>query len=297
MKNKALLIMAAGLGSRFGAEKQFIPFGPNGECILDYSIYDALECGFDRIIIVIRQSMRPSLEMRYSKLLEKHEIIFCDQEADTLPRFFTPPSDRVKPYGTSHALMCAAQFLDYPTLIINADDFYGKETFVLMSQFMNTLDDSKIGLACFPLSKTLSSFGAVTRGLCCINENDDLISVTETYSVRKNENGDIICSSGQVLHPDTPASMNVLAVTPSFPYKAQPYFEEFFNTLSDNDMNSELPLPVLIDRMVKDGQISAKAIRVNSDWLGVTFFEDMPFVKETLNMLIENGIYPSPIFD
>lgn len=297
MKNKALLIMAAGLGSRFGSEKQFIPFGPSGESILDYSIYDALECGFERIIIVIRRNMRSVLEMRYSKLLLKHEIIFCEQEADTLPRFFIPPADRVKPYGTAHALMSAAQFIDYPTLIINADDFYGRETFERMSEFMDTMEESRIGLACFPLAKTLTANGAVTRGLCTINENNDLLSVTETYSVRTDEVGRITCSSGQNLSPDTPTSMNVWAVTPAFPQKAQPYFENFFNALPDNDISSELPLPMLIDKMVKDGQIGAKAIRVDSDWIGVTFAEDMPAVTDRLKALHEDGLYPSPIFD
>ncbi len=297
MVNKALLILAAGLGSRFGGEKQFVPFGPSGESLLDYSIYDALECGFDRIIIVIRRSMRSMVEMRYSELFEKLEVIFCEQEDDTLPGFFTPPENRVKPYGTAHALMSAAQFIDYPTLIINADDFYGKETFRRMSALMDNLTEVQAGLAAFPLVGTLSENGAVTRGVCQTDEHGRLHSISETGGICIGADGFIRSSDGAVLAPHTPTSMNVWAVMPAFPQTAMPYFEEFFNTLPEGDLKSELPLPVMIDKMLKNNQIEIKTTPINSEWLGVTFAEDMPGVKERIKALHSNGTYPTPLFD
>lgn len=297
MVNKSLLIMAAGLGSRFGGEKQFVPFGSSGESLLDYSIYDALECGFDRIIIVIRKSMRSVVEMRYSELFEKHEVIFCEQEKDTLPAFFTPPESRTKPYGTSHALMSAAQFIDYPTLIINADDFYGKETFRRMSALMDSLSENQLGLAAFPLVGTLSENGAVTRGICKTDERGRLISISETTGIGISSDGLIRSDSGMILLPETPTSMNVWAVMPSFPQMAKPYFEEFFNALSEDDLKSELPLPVMIDKMLKDNHIEVKTTPVNTEWLGVTFAEDMPAVKEKIAELHSSGKYPTPLFD
>ncbi len=297
MVNKSLLIMAAGLGSRFGGEKQFVPFGPSGESLLDYSIFDALECGFDRIIIVIRKSMRAVVEMRYSELFEKHEAIFCEQEKDTLPAFFTPPEDRVKPYGTSHAIMSAAQFIDYPTLIINADDFYGKETFKRMSALMDNLTENQLGLAAFPLAGTLSEHGAVTRGICHTDEHGKLVSITETTGIGFSDDGLIRNDSGAVLSPETLTSMNVWAVMPSFTQVATPYFERFFNTLDEKDIKSEFPLPVMIDKMLKDNQIEVKTAPVNTEWLGVTFAEDMPAVKEKIALLHNTGKYPTPLFD
>lgn len=297
MINSSLLIMAAGMGSRFGGKKQFAPVGPNGEIILDYSICDALECGFDRIIIVIRSDMRPMLEMRYGELFKKHEIIFCDQEYDTLPSFFTPPEGRVKPYGTSHALMCAAQFIDYPTLIINADDFYGKETFRNMNAFLNTIDNYEAGIAVYPLCRTLSSNGPVTRGICGINNDSELISITETYEVASGSDGVIRSRTDISLPPNAPTSMNVWAVTPEFHRHAQLYFDDFFNRLSEDDLTSELPLPVMIDRMIKDKQINVKAIPVNSDWLGITYPLDLPYIKEKIRLLHDDGTYPSPLFE
>ncbi len=297
MKNKALLILAAGLGSRFGGNKQFVELGPNGESLLDYSIYDALECGFTRIIMVVRQSMLPLLEMRYSRLFERHEVIFCCQESDTLPAFFTPPEERTKPYGTAHALMCASQFIDYPTLIINADDYYGKETFRRMAEFMDNMEESQVGMGCFPLANTLSTFGTVTRGICEIGENNDLLSVIETHSIGIDSNGVIKDDTENILSPDAPASMNVIAITPLFPTNAQAYYDKFFNELPDNNLTSELPLPIMIDQMVKDGITSAKAIIINSDWTGVTYAEDKPIVMEKLAQLHSSGQYPSPLLD
>ncbi len=288
--------MAAGMGSRFGGQKQFVSVGPNGETMLDYSIHDALEFGFDRIIIVARKEMRPMLEMRYSEFYEKHEIIFCDQEYDTLPAFFDAPENRTKPYGTAHAIMCASQFIDYPTLIINADDFYGKETFRLMSAFMNTMDESHAGLAVFPLCKTISSVGSVTRGICRTDENHNLISITETTGVELNSDGIIRSGVGVPIPTNTPTSMNVWAITPTFTQKAQPYFDDFFNRLSENDLTSELPLPVMIDRMIKDKQLNVKSMPVDSEWLGVTYQQDLPYVQERLRRLHENGTYPPSLF-
>ncbi len=296
MSNKALLIMAAGLGSRFGGEKQFISFGPCGESLLDYSIHDALECGFDRIIIVIRHSMRSMVEMRYSELFEKYDIIIAEQEEDTLPEFFNAPEDRIKPYGTAHAIMSAAAFIDYPTLVINADDFYSKETFIRMSEFMDTMDESEIGLACFPLGNTLSSNGTVTRGLCHIDNDGTLTGISETPEIHRQADG-IIRGKNIILSPDMPTSMNVWVLMPSFPQNSRPYFEDFFNRLPEDDLQSELPLPVMIDSMLKDKQIVVKTLPLRSEWMGITYAQDMPYVKEKIAALHNAGIYPTPLFE
>lgn len=296
MNSKTLLIMAAGLGSRFGGEKQFVPFGPCGESLLDYSIYDALECGFTRIILVIRQSARSMIEMRYSELFEKTELIFCTQEDDTLPAFFDKPANRTKPYGTSHALMCAAQFIDSPTLIINSDDFYGKETFRSMAEFMDTMDENQVGLAGFTLSATLSCNGAVTRGICSADNDGNLISIKETHGITVHSDGTIISTDGGVLSPDALTSMNVWTVTPAFSQHAQPYFDDFFNKLTEDDMKSELPLPVMIDKMLSDKQTSAKVIPVTANWIGVTYIDDLSAAKEKIQALHKDGTYPTPLF-
>ncbi len=296
MVSTSLLIMAAGLGSRFGGEKQFVPFGPNGEAILDYSVYDAIESGFDRIIIVVRKSARAMMEMRYSELMEKYEIIICEQEEDSLPAFFDPPEDRVKPYGTAHALMCAAQFIDYPTLVINADDYYGKETLQRMSAFMNTMTESQTGLAVFPISKTLSDCGPVTRGICSLSQDGELISVRETDGIALNSDGVVRSGTGIPFSDNTPVSMNVWAVSPSFTTLAQPYFDRFFNELPENDLKSELPLPVMINSMIADGQLIVTAVPIDCDWYGITYRDDASKVREILSKLHSNGTYPSPLF-
>ena len=234
--NKTLLIMAAGLGSRYGGNKQVDRIGPNGEILMEYSIYDALQAGFNKIVFVIRRSMDDMFrEVIGNKIAEKAEVCYAYQEYDSLPVGFVPPEGRTKPYGTVHAVLCAKDLIHEPFAVINADDYYGKDAFSAMSKSLESMkkDPNKASMVAYYLKNTVSKNGHVTRGVCTTDENGHLVKVTETYSILPFPDGTIRDihddPDGVILDPDALVSMNLWGFAPSFFEAGMKYLEDFLN--------------------------------------------------------------------
>lgn len=305
MKKTALVIMAAGIGSRFGKGiKQLAPVGPNGEIIMDYSIRDALEAGFNKVVFIIRKDIekefRHIIGERISKLTE---VAYVFQELDDLPEGFTKPADRTKPWGTGHAVLCAKKVLKEPFAVINADDYYGKEAYVKVHDYLiqDKEEDGRlhICMAGFRLGNTLSDNGAVTRGICRI-ENGKLTGVTETHNIYKvhsgaqewKENG-----TKQELDVKSLVSMNMWGLTPDFADALENGFRQFLSGLSENDSKKEFLLPEFIDRMIQQNLASVEVLETKDTWFGVTYQEDKAAVMAAFSDLVAKGVYPENLYE
>lgn len=305
MKKTALVIMAAGIGSRFGKGiKQLAPVGPNGEIIMDYSIRDALEAGFNKVVFIIRKDIekefRHIIGERISKLTE---VAYVFQELDDLPEGFTKPADRTKPWGTGHAVLCAKKVLKEPFAVINADDYYGKEAYVKVHDYLiqDKEEDGRlhICMAGFRLGNTLSDNGAVTRGICRI-ENGKLTGVTETHNIYKvpfgaqewKEDG-----TKQELDVKSLVSMNMWGLTPDFADALENGFRQFLSGLSENDSKKEFLLPEFIDRMIQQNLASVEVLETKDTWFGVTYQEDKAAVMAAFSDLVAKGVYPENLYE
>lgn len=287
--NKTLLILAAGLGSRYGGGKQTDSFGPNNETLMEYAIRDAVKFGFDKVVIIISDSMRDWFPAEISKRVGGVELRFVVQNYSSLPAGFTVPEGRTKPYGTTHAMLCAREHLDTPFAVINADDYYGAKAFEDMSAELDCVEGGNVCMVAYPIGRTMSAFGEVTRGICSLDSQGYLLTVAETYKVRLCEDG-IIRSfasdeSGAQISADAIASMNLFGFSPRFVEMCSHTFEDFLTSLAQDDMRSELPLSIVVDRLVKSGDIRMKVCVTSSEWLGVTYKEDKENVKKRLSQL------------
>ena len=284
-----LVIMAAGLGQRFGEGiKQLAKVGPNGEIIIDYSIKYAIEAGFDEVVFVIRKDIDKQFkEIIGNRISEKVNCKYAYQELDMLPSGFKVKDGRVKPYGTGHCILCAKKFIDSPFLVINADDYYGKEGFVKIHDFLvNNNDNSKISMsmAGFMIENTLSDFGTVTRGVCKKDDEDFLISIKETYEIKKygniikgqDENGNEL-----EIEKDSLVSMNMWGLPVSFLDKLEDRFIEFLKENNDN-IKSEFLLPIIIDDIIKRNEGTVKVLKTHERWFGLTYSEDREVVINAL---------------
>ena len=306
MKETALVIMAAGIGSRFGGGiKQLEPVGPNGEIIMDYSIYDALQAGFDKVVFIIRRDLEKDFKEIIGNRIEKvTKVAYAYQELDNLPEGFTVPADRKKPWGTGHAVLSVKGLVDGPFMVINADDYYGKEGFRRIHDYMvnEMKEDSDVYDLCmggFMLENTLSENGGVTRGVCQVDENGCLKAVTETYDIQL---VDGCLKAADVAGNPVPvkagchASMNMWGLPASFMKVLEEGFPEFLAQIKEGDIKSEYLLPEIINRKVREGKATVKVLETPDKWFGVTYKEDKQAVVDSLRALIAGGAYPEKLY-
>ena len=291
-----LLIMAAGMASRYGSMKQIQEFGPGGATIMDYSIYDAIEAGCKRVVFIIREDFAENFKNTFEpKLKGKIETEYVYQEMDAYLGEYSVPEGRTKPWGTSHAILCASKAVNEPFAVINADDFYGKDAFKKAHNFLsNECDEKTYALLGYELSNTLSENGSVSRGVCEVDQNNNLVQIVERLKVYE-EDGKIVYEEGDGSKHEIPenfkASMNFWCFHPSlFPF-LENEFQEFLKE-NINTPKAEFLIPHSADRFIKKGLGIIKVIPTAAQWFGVTYKEDAPVVKRKLTELVEDGAYP-----
>lgn len=304
MKKTALVIMAAGIGSRFGKGiKQLAPVGPNGEIIMDYSIHDALEAGFNKVVFIIRKDIEEEFRTVIGNRIEKiAEVEYAFQALEDLPEGFEKPADRTKPWGTGQAVLAAKKVLSEPFMVINADDYYGKEAYVKVHDYLvqEQADDGMlhICMAGFRLGNTLSDNGSVTRGICHI-EDGALTGVTETHDIYKTEKGaETRSEDNQVAELDVNSlvSMNMWGLIPEFMDILEKGFVEFLSEIKPGDIKKEYLLPEMIDRLIKAGKAKVDVLETKDTWFGVTYQEDKASVTEAFEKLVKDGVYPENLY-
>ena len=299
----ALVIMAAGIGSRFGGGiKQLEPVGPNGEIIMDYSIYDALEAGFNKLIFIIRKDIEEDFRQIIGNRIEAVcaargvKVAYAFQSLDAVPEGVTVPEERTKPWGTGQAVLSARDVIDCPFAVINADDYYGKEAYVKLHDFLSRKQaPNAYAMAGFILKNTLSENGGVTRGVCQVDGNGFLTDVVETKNIIKTAAG--AETDGQALDVNSYVSMNMWALQPEFVQILDQGFREFFQTAAkENPLKAEYLLPIYIGQLLRQDQVSVQVLETTEKWFGVTYREDKPAVVESFRQLINDGIYATPLF-
>lgn len=301
-KDVTLVILAAGMGSRFGGLKQIEPMGPSDEFIIDYSVYDAIKAGFNKIVFIIKRENYELFKETIGKRVEPHiKVEYAFQELNNLPEGFSIPEDRVKPLGTAHAVLCAKNFVNEPFAMINSDDFYGRDAFIKAYDFLSTTDStsSKYGMIGYMVANTLTENGSVKRGVCDVDDNDYLKSITESKVERVNN--EIIAnpldgSDSFVVGEEDTVSMNYLLFTPSIFDYIEEGFSDFFINNKDNLLTSEYLIPDVVSKLINEGKASMKVIRTSASWHGVTYREDTPDVKASIRKLVDKGEYNSNLW-
>jgi len=296
-----LFVLAAGMGSRYGGLKQLDGLGPNGETIMDYSIYDAIRAGFGKIVFVIRKSFEDdfkSVVINKFKDLIDTDIVF--QEISKVPEGTTYNPEREKPWGTNHAVLMGKEAINEPFAVINADDFYGKESFAVLADFLNSVEGKKneYCMVGYHVGNTLSESGAVSRGVCVVDENQLLLNVVERTHIEE-KSGQIVFLDEKneeiTLKPNTPVSMNMWGFTPDYFDYSLEYFKEF---LAENGqkLKSEFYIPLAVNNLIVQKKVTCKVLDTPSKWFGVTYAEDRPQVVLKINELIRKGVYPEKLF-
>ncbi len=293
-----LLVLAAGMGSRYGGLKQMDAFGPNGETIIDYSIYDAINAGFTKVVFVIRESFKEAFKEAFkTKFKDKIEVAFVCQELDRLPEGISCPADRQKPWGTGHAVYVAKDHIDGPFAVINADDYYGQNAYKVLIDFFKANEGSNntdYAVVAYYLSNTLSEHGTVNRGVCYSDGNGNLDKVVEREKIQRGTEGIIIFPHDDQcyeLAEDTLVSMNMWAFYPSYFEYCEDALYKFIKARGEEE-KSEFYIPALIDELIQNKVLNVNILDTTSKWFGVTYQEDRPIVIDKLNKLIKEGIYP-----
>ena len=299
-----LLLLAAGMGSRYGGLKQLDGLGPNGETIMDYSIYDAIQAGFGKIVFVIRKDFEQQFREQVLAKYEGHipaELVF--QSLDALPEGFSVPEGRVKPWGTNHAVLMAKDVIKEPFCVINCDDFYNRDTFMVMGKFLSELPEgckNRYAMVGFRVGNTLSENGTVSRGVCSKDAEEHLTTVVERTKIERrdgvvmyqDDNGDWVSISD-----NTPVSMNVWGFTPDYFEYSEEYFKEF---LSDPAIlanpKAEYFIPLMVNKLINDGTATVKVLDTTSHWFGVTYTADREGVVAKIQRLVDEGVYPAKLF-
>lgn len=297
--NTTLLIMAAGLGSRFGGNKQIAQIGPHGEILLEYSIHDAVAAGFDKVVFVIKRSMEETFrQLIGDKIAGKVEVHYAFQEFESLPGGFIPPAERTKPYGTVHAVLAAKDLIREPFAVINADDYYGKDAFVTMADSLRRMQGqtSAASMVAYYLKNTVSENGCVTRGICETDEAGFLRKVTETYKILPFPDGTIrdvnFREEGDILDHEALVSMNFWGLTPWFFEAAEQDLAAFLASDSGDPLKKEFPLPIEIDSLMHSEGLRVEVLSTKAVWFGVTYQADRDQVANALLALHEKGAYP-----
>lgn len=304
MKKTTLVIMAAGMGSRFGKGiKQLAPVGPSGEIIMDYSIHDALEAGFNKIVFIIRKDLEKEFREIIGNRIEKlTEVSYVFQELDDLPTGFEKPAERTKPWGTGQAVLCCKGVVKNPFAVINADDYYGKDPFVKIHDYLveehgtqkNTAD---ICMAGFVLKNTLSDNGGVTRGICHLDADGKLNGIQETFHIVKTPEGAGSETDTGIIPVDMESlvSMNMWGFQPEFLDTLEEGFVSFLNEVPEGDLKKEYLLPTKVDQLLKEGKATVTVLPTDSQWFGVTYQEDRAAVVEEIRKLVEQGVYKADL--
>ncbi len=336
MENTTLVIMAAGIGSRFGGGvKQLTSFGPSGEIIMDYSIYDALEAGFNKVVFVIRKNMYEDFKQIIGDRIAKQvPVAYAFQEMEDVPEGFSVPSERKKPWGTGQAILACKGIVKEPFAVINADDYYGKDAFRKVHDYLvhageaqneesenNAAQKKEVQvsgthskevqkeipqkqvyqfcMAGFVLENTLSEHGGVTRGICRIGENGELSAIRETKNIIKTESGAAVSlpdGTQQALDAKSLVSMNFWGFTPDFIDELEHGFAKFLSELGDCALTGEYLLPTIVDGLIQEKRVKLTVLPSGDKWFGVTFREDVPYVKQAFLDLVQEGVYPEKLF-
>ena len=295
LQEKALVIMAAGLGSRYGGNKQVDKIGPDGEILMQYSIYDAIKSGFTKIVFIIKP--------QYTELIEEisadarangieTEIVY--QDFSSIPDFYSIPTDRTKPFGTVHAVLSAKDAITEPFAIINADDFYGRDAFATMSKALDNVSTSVGAMVAYELKNTVSKNGSVTRGVCK-TEKGKLTEIVEVFDISVSNDGAISDKEIGILDPQTPVSMNMWGFTPNIFEAMDDSFCEFLRGIQEGDIKAEYPLPSFIGKEISENKLSINVYTTDAEWFGVTYAEDRPAVAERLANMKKNKTYPTKL--
>lgn len=304
MRKTTLVVMAAGIGSRFGGGiKQLEPVGPSGEIIMDYSVYDAMQAGFDKVVFIIRKDLEKDFREIIGNRMEKIvETAYAFQELDDLPAGFQRPEGRTKPWGTGQAILCCKDLVQEPFAVINADDYYGKEAFVKVHDYLAgehpACGKMDFCMAGFQLGNTLSENGGVTRGICSVNEDGHLTKVTETKNIVKTPEGAAVQGEDGRLTSvaaDCPVSMNMWGFTPEIFEVLENGFAEFLKNLSD-PMKGEYLIPTIVDGLIQKQKANVTVLESRDKWFGVTYKEDKPAVVRSFRELIDAGVYREKLF-
>ena len=288
-----LVIMAAGLGSRYGGNKQVDGIGPNGEILMQYSIYDAIRAGFDKVVFIIKPEHRPIIE-GFCKNIKGAEIAFAYQDYSSVPAFYKIPSERTKPFGTTHAVLCAKDVVDGPFAVINADDYYGSEAFGELYHKLNSLNSGEATMVAYKLKNTVSRNGSVSRGVCKVDDGK-LSTVKEHYDITIDENDLISDKTEGPLASDSLVSMNLWGFLPEFFDYAKDYFDNFLKELPEGELKRECALPTMVDTLIQAGELEVSVLSTDSVWFGVTYKEDKDYVAGELKKMHQDGKYPEKL--
>lgn len=299
MKDITLVVMAAGIGSRFGGGiKQLEPVGPNGEIIMDYSIYDAMEAGFNKVVFVIRKDLEKDFdEIIGQRIKQRVKVEYAFQELTDIPAEYQETfKDRTKPWGTGQAILACQSLINEPFLVINADDYYGKECYKKAFDYLtqeHVSDVLPLSMVGFILKNTLSDNGGVTRGICQADENQYLVDIVETHNIEKKDNKAYV--GDKEIDVNSVVSMNMWGLYPEMFDILKNGFNEFLSSLDKEDLKAEYLLPTIIGDLLHKNQITVKVLTSNDEWFGVTYKEDKDSVKESIRKLIDNGVYPNKL--
>ena len=304
MNKPVLVVMAAGMGSRYGGMKQIDPVGPNGQVIVDYSLYDARRAGFETVIFVIKHEIEETFKAAIGDRVAKvMKVKYAFQQLDELPAGFAIPEGRVKPWGTCHAVLAAKDLIDGPFAVINADDYYGPEAFQVMYDYLSTHADDDFYRYCmvsYLLKNTLSENGSVARGVCIKNEDGTLQSVTERTRIEPCNGGAHYTEDGGEswvdLPGDTPVSMNLWGYHPQMLDVMAQYFDDFVHTLTPGDEKRECLLPVMMDALTAQSRVRTRVLQTDEHWFGLTYQDDKPGVVAALRALHADGTYPPALW-
>lgn len=295
-----LLVLAAGMGSRYGALKQMDGVGPNNEAILDYSIYDAKRAGFGKVVFVIRKDFADAFKKINNSERFGLPVEYVYQGLDCLPEGYSVPEGRVKPWGTGHAVLMAADVIKEPFAAINADDFYGKEAYEVVAKYLESCygKTGEYSMVAYKLKNTLSDFGTVSRGVCTQDENHYLQTIVERTSIGKTEKGAAYNdeNGSHELDMETLVSMNFFGFTPDFLTHLKQGFKDFLDGQAKSNIKAEFYIPLMVNKLINSGKARLKVLSSEAVWFGVTYKEDKPAVVKNIQALIDKGIYPEKLW-
>ena len=300
--DKTLLIMAAGMGSRYGGNKQIDGMGPHNEVLMLYSIYDAINAGFNKVVFIIKHDFEDRFKELVGDLVAKKvQVAYAFQEMDDIPEGCRVDPNRTKPLGTVQAVLAARDLIQEPFAVLNADDYYGVPAFKTMADHLDKLtDEAHACMVGYYLKNTVSEHGHVTRGICEVDEQGQLASVTETYKIQPFPDGTIRDTekdpAGVVLNPESLVSMNFFGFTPWLFPQAKKYLASFLNNIKEGDLKAEYVLPTLVDQLMHAEGLKVDVLSTDAVWFGVTYQEDKPYVQAELKKMHEEGIYPEKLF-